>query len=131
MHAFKGAPLDDVYVLSGSPIVSFEMVSPTELIRGRASRKQVFCINMGAYLRECHVNPLRIATRDTINQTTPSQRYKSTSTTGPLYDFLPRTKYQTTANSTMPPNVTELKFMDCALTSTEPGQKEKNHSTNR
>jgi hypothetical protein len=42
-----------------------------------------------------------------------------------MYVFLPLTKYQTIANSTISPNVTELKVMDCAVTSTDPGQKEK------
>jgi hypothetical protein len=54
-------------------------------------------------------------------------RYLTTSTTGPTYVFLPFTKYQTIANSTDPPNVTELKFMVMAVTSIEAGQKEKNH----
>lgn len=40
-------------------------------------------------------------------------------------------KYHKTANKTVPPKVTELKFIDSAVTSTEPGQKEKNHITNR
>jgi hypothetical protein len=50
---------------------------------------------------------------------------------GPTYVFLPLAKYQTMAKSTVPPNVTELKFIDCAVTLGEAGQKEKNHSTNR
>lgn len=48
---------------------------------------------------------------------------------GPTYDFLPRIKYHTMANMTIPLKVTELKFMDCAVTSTDDGQKEKNHMT--
>lgn len=40
-------------------------------------------------------------------------------------------KYHNIANSTVPPNVTELKFMDSALTLTDAGQNEKNHMTIR